>query len=164
MMKEKLFALLAVILLLAGCNNEDDVLEIFTGKAWKLTYISTEKSHEQYNFWSNDQESEESFKALKESGTFTVSFEGTDLNGAIGGTFNAKAITATVNGQWNANGENHEMQTSNTKVSSSEKDKLAQAFITGLQNATRYEGDNSNLYIYYEDKDGSIKRMNFKAQ
>ena len=76
----------------------------------------------------------------------------------------SKDITATVNGQWNANGENHEMQTSNTKVSSSEKDKLAQAFITGLQNATRYEGDNSNLYIYYEDKDGSIKRMNFKAQ
>lgn len=163
-MKEKLFALLAVILLLAGCNNEDDVLEIFTGKTWKLTYISSENSYTQYNFWSSDQESEQSFSALAQSGTFTVTFEGADLNGTIGGSFNAKAITATINGQWSANGESHKMQTTDTTVSYSEKDKLALAFITGLQNATRYEGDSSNLYIYYEDQDGSTKRLNFKAQ
>lgn len=163
-MRYKLLALLATILLLAGCNKEDDVLEIFTGKTWKLTYISTENSHEQYDFWSNSQESEQSFSALKQPGNFTVTFEGTNLNQTIGGTFNAKAINANIDGQWNANGESHEMHTSNTKVSYSEKDKLAQAFVTGLQNATRYDGDNNNLFIYYEDKDGTVKRMNLKAQ
>ena len=87
-----------------------------------------------------------------------------DLNGITGGTFNAKGIKATINGQWNANGESHEMQTSSIQISSTETDKLAQAFITGFQNVIRYDGDSSNLYIYYEDKDKSIKRMNFKAQ
>lgn len=164
MMKNKLFALLAAVLLLAGCNNEDDVLEIFTGKTWKLTYISAENSHEQYNFWNNDKESEQSFSALKQEGTFTVTFEGTNLNNVVGGTFNAKGINATIDGEWNANGESHEMSTAKTHVSISEKDKLAQAFVTGLQNAIRYGGDDSNLYIYYEDKDGTVKRMNFKAQ
>ena len=23
-----------------GCNNEDDVIEIFTGKTWKMTFIA----------------------------------------------------------------------------------------------------------------------------
>lgn len=110
-MKYKLFALLAAILLLAGCNNEDDVLEIFTGKTWKLTYIAAENSHEQYNFWSNDKESEQSFSALKQEGTFIVTFEGTNLNNAVGGTFNAKGINATIDGEWNANGGSHEMST-----------------------------------------------------
>lgn len=163
-MKYRLFTLLTAILLLTSCNTEDDVMEIFIGKTWKLTYISTENSHTQYNFWNNDQESEQSFNALKQSDTFTVTFEGTDLNGITGGTFNAKGIKATINGQWNANGESHEMQTSSIQISSTETDKLAQAFITGFQNVIRYDGDSSNLYIYYEDKDKSIKRMNFKAQ
>lgn len=163
-MKYRLFTLLTVILLLNSCNTEDDVLEIFIGKTWKLTYISTENSHAQYNFWNNDQESELSFNALRQSDTFIVVFEGTDLNGMTSGTFNAKGIRATISGQWNANGESHEMQTGNTQINNSETDKLAQAFITGFQNVIRYDGDAGNLYIYYEDNNKSIKRMNFKAQ
>ena len=65
-MKYRLFTLLTAILLLTSCNTEDDVMEIFIGKTWKLTYISTENSHTQYNFWNNDQESEQSFNALKQ--------------------------------------------------------------------------------------------------
>lgn len=163
-MKYRLFTLLTAILLLTNCNTEDDVMEIFIGKTWKLTYISTENSHTQYNFWNNDQESEQSFNALKQSDTFIVTFEGTDLNGITGGTFKANGINASIHGQWNANGESHEMRTSETQISRTETDKLAQAFITGFQNVIRYDGDSSNLYIYYEDKDKSIKRMNFKAQ
>lgn len=163
-MKYRLFTLLTAILLLTSCNTEDDVMEIFIGKTWKLTYISTENSHTQYNFWNNDQESEQSFNALKQSDTFIVTFEGTDLNGITGGTFKANGINASIHGQWNANGESHEMRTSETQISRTETDKLAQAFITGFQNVIRYDGDSSNLYIYYEDKDKSIKRMNFKAQ
>ena len=163
-MKYRLFTLLTAILLLTSCNTEDDVMEIFIGKTWKLTYISTENSHTQYNFWNNDQESEQSFNALKQSDTFTVTFEGTDLNGITGGAFKANGINASIYGQWNANGESHEMQTSSIQISSTETDKLAQAFITGFQNVIRYDGDSSNLYIYYEDNDKSIKRMNFKAQ
>jgi len=32
----------------------DDVAGIFTGKTWKLTYITVKDSHQMFNFWGND--------------------------------------------------------------------------------------------------------------
>lgn len=151
------------LLLLTGCTTEDDVLEIFVGKAWKLTYISTENGHMQFDFWGSG-DSSQSMEALKLSHTFIVSFEGSEINAVTGGTFNATAITATINGNWNADGKNKEMTTSSVRVSYAESDPLAQAFIRGLQNAIRYGGDSQNLYIYYKDNDNSIKRINLRAQ
>ena len=153
---------LLVLLLFAGCNMEDDVLEIFSGKTWKLTYISTENSNKQFDFWGSG-DSSQSMEALKQTNTFTITFEGSEINAITGGTFNATAITATVNGQWNADGKSQEMTTSNVQVSYAESDPLAIAFVRGLQNAVRYGGDSSNLYIYYKDNDNSIKRLNLIA-
>ena len=102
--------------------------------------------------------------ALKQTNTFTVSFEGSEINATTGGTFNATAITATINGQWNANGESKKMTTSDVRVSYAESDPLAIAFVRGLQNAIRYGGDSKNLYIYYKDNDNSIKRLNLIAK
>lgn len=154
---------LLTITLLTGCNTEDDVLEIFLGKTWKLTYISTENSNKQFDFWGSG-DSSSSMDALRQSHTFTVNFEGSEINAVTGGTFNATAISASINGQWNANGESKEMATSNVQVSYAEQDPLAIAFVRGLQNAVRYGGDSQNLYIYYKDNDNSIKRINLKAQ
>ncbi len=154
---------LLTFFLLAGCSTEDDVLEIFLGKTWKLTYISTENGHKQFDFWGSS-DSSQSMEALGQPNNFIVTFEGSEINATTGGTFNARAITATVNGQWNANGNNQEMTTSNVQVSYAERDPLAIAFVRGLQNAVRYGGDSQNLYIYYKDNDNSIKRINLKAQ
>ena len=154
---------LLTLVVLAGCNTEDDVLEIFSGKTWKLTYISTENGHKQFDLWGSG-DSSQSMEALKQTNTFTVSFEGSEINGNTGGSFNATVISATVNGQWNANGASKEMTTSDVRVSYAEKDPLAIAFVRGLQNAVRYGGDSNNLYIYYKDNDNSIKRLNLRAQ
>ena len=35
-----LFCLTLVIPFLSGCNDTDDVQKIFTGKTWKMTYIT----------------------------------------------------------------------------------------------------------------------------
>ena len=35
--------LLAILLGFSACNNEDDVMEIFNNKTWKLSRIATEK-------------------------------------------------------------------------------------------------------------------------
>ena len=70
-----------------------------------------------------------------------------------------KGISGVINGKWTANSETREMSTSGTSVSNSESDVLAAAFIQGLNNAIRYEGDENNLFIYYKDKDGSVKFM-----
>ena len=154
---------LLTLFLLAGCSTEDDVLEIFVGKTWKLTYISTENGHKQFDLWGSG-DSSQSMEALGQANNFIVTFEGSEINATTGGTFNARAITATVSGQWNANGSNREMTTSNVQVSYAENDPLAVAFVRGLQNAVRYGGDSKNLYIYYKDNDNSIKRINLIAK
>ena len=42
-LKHYIYMLLVTALpVLCGCNNEDDVVEIFTGKTWKLSKISAE--------------------------------------------------------------------------------------------------------------------------
>lgn len=153
-----------ILITLMGCNTEDDVLEIFLGKTWKLTYIATEDSHAPFDFWGDGKSGEHYAEALEGENAFILNFEGTDFNGTTGGTFNARALTATINGNWNANGDSKDMTTNNVEVSHSESNALAQAFIRGLQNAIRYGGDSSNLYIYYEDNDNTIKRMNFIAR
>lgn len=54
-MKEKIkktigcsLMLLAILLGFSACNNEDDVMEIFNNKTWKLSRIATEKGKEQF--------------------------------------------------------------------------------------------------------------------
>ena len=38
----------SMLLGLGACNNEDDVMEIFNNKTWKLVRIATEKGKEQF--------------------------------------------------------------------------------------------------------------------
>ena len=160
-----LLGLLMLSALLSSCNNEDDVMDIFVGKTWKLTYISTENSNQMYDFWGdNEQARKNSTNALAREGTFILNFEGSELNNTTGGTFNATGISATISGRWNANGETRDLSTSNVTRNRSENDALANAFYTGLVKAFRYEGDENNLYIYYTDNDNSVKRLNLKAQ
>lgn len=145
-----------------GCNNEDDVIEIFTGKTWKMTFIAAEGSNKQFDFWGgNETQRENSMNALAQSGNFTLEFVGTDLSTTTGGTFNGRGVRSTVSGSWTANGASHDLVLSNVKATSNETDALAKAFVTGLQNAYRYTGDNQNLYIYYKEN-GNVKFMAFR--
>lgn len=147
-----------------SCNNKDDVESIFTEKKWNLSFIASEGSYKQYNFWGGEMNGSNvkftnSMNALKNTGNFFVEFTGSIDNLTISGTFSGKGISGVINGKWSANAETREMSTSGTTVSNSESDALAAAFIYGLQNAIRYEGDENNLFIYYKDKDASVKFM-----
>ena len=50
----------SMLLGLGACNNEDDVMEIFNNKTWKLVRIATEKGKEQFyqGLWSNESKEE----------------------------------------------------------------------------------------------------------
>ena len=51
-MKYKYLLLLLLMLpFVSGCNDSDDVNGIFTGKVWKLTYITKKNEHKPYDFW-----------------------------------------------------------------------------------------------------------------
>ena len=47
--------LLFLPFLLVACNTEDDVMEIFTGRTWKLVRITDESSQNQFDFWNGDE-------------------------------------------------------------------------------------------------------------
>lgn len=52
-MKRSIFQIVGLLLLLplfSGCNDSDDVAAIFTGKTWKLNYITVDGGHEMFGF------------------------------------------------------------------------------------------------------------------
>lgn len=161
MRKEKrnryIYGILLTILMLptlSGCNEKDDVIAIFTGKTWKLTYIAVKGDEgKMYDFWgTNTAAYKSSMDALKNDANFIVNFEGSDVNGTATGTFSGRATSATINGQWTADGVQKTLKPSNVKVSGNDRDTfLGKAFLNGLKTATRYEGDTDNLFIYYEE-------------
>ena len=158
--------LVTALHVLCGCNNEDDVVEIFTGKTWKLSKISAEGTNIQFNYWPNDNANGDAFKQsmdlLRGSGNFTITFSGGEINGITGGTFNGRGVNATFSGKWQADGATHEMSME-TNVSGMESNVLSKAFISGLQNVIRYEGDANNLFIYFKDGK-NVKYMGFTPQ
>ena len=46
----KVLGLLLLLPMFSGCNDTDDVAGIFTGKTWKLTYITKANGHGWYKF------------------------------------------------------------------------------------------------------------------
>lgn len=173
-MKEKalkyigcMLLVLSLLPLLSGCNNEDDLMEIFTGKTWKLSRLTNKDSNKQFypGLWNNDNDAmEESLKKLyNQSNTFTVTFEGTELDGElIGSTVTGQGVSTQISGTWEADGKDHSFSVK-IKVNGTESDALAKAFIAGLQNVYKYEGDANSLTLYF--KDGQTTRvMGFTPQ
>jgi len=175
-MKTKLTYLLLLLLLplLGGCDEEDDVLEIFTektwtGKAWKiktwkLTYIALEGQHQMFDFWNEDTNAaQRSLQLLEQGSTFIIEFNGGETADYVGGDFEARAVNRSVTGNWAANGASRELRLTDLHTSGNDTDPLARAFLTGLENTVRYSGDSQNLYIYYEDGQ-TTKCMAFHVQ
>lgn len=165
----QLLAFIFITTSLGGCNNEDDVIDIFTGKTWKLTFIaaaddSNKGDDKQFDFWGGNQTLRaNSMKARAQSGNFILEFVGielTNINGG-GGEFEGHGVLANVSGSWTANGKSNDLVLGSLKFTRNETDVLAKAFVTGLKNAFRYEGDNQNLYIYYTEN-GNVKFMAFR--
>lgn len=153
--------------MMSSCNNEDDVLEIFTGKSWKLSKISAEGTNIQFNYWPNDNAAgdayQSSMKLLKSQSNFTLTFTGGQIGEKISGTFSGKGVQCSFDGQWQADGNNQQLNMSINSSAGSESDPLAKAFINGLKNVIRYEGDAKNLFIYFKEGQ-TTKYMGFTPQ
>lgn len=162
----KLFTLLAVVLTLTACNNKDDVMEIFTGKTWKLTRLTTEGSSNRFlsGLWDNENSYNNSIEKLNSSDNYILNFYGDNQSAElIEPKFNANGINAKItNGTWKADGISKELVLSG-KVTGAETDPLAKEFMKALLLIYKYEGDNRTLTLYY--KDGKINKiMGFIAQ
>ncbi len=155
-MKKNVFQIMGLLLLLpflAGCNESDDIAAIFTGKTWRLNYITEDGKHEMFNFWGSDQTAREnSYKELDEKGNYNIVFEGVaDGNVISNGQIRGNVIKSiALEGKWSANGKNNNFKADVT-TGNVNGDILAKNFIEGLNTATSYEGDtNGNLYLKYK--------------
>lgn len=160
--KWMLSLLIMLLPLISGCNNSDDVESIFTGKTWKLTYITLKDKHEMFNFWGSDSGARtKSIEALRTGGNFSITFNGAVTGDMIRGSLKGRAIKSEFNGDWSANGKTNQFGAS--IGSTSEDDILAKRFMEGLKAANSYNGDERNLYIYYtpEGANGQIFSLVF---
>ena len=97
-------------------------------------------------------------KLYNQKSTFTLNFEGTELDGELmGTTVNGQGINSSVNGTWKADGASGSLSISVKVTGAAESDALAKAFISGLQNVYKYEGDANSLTLYF--KDGPTTRV-----
>lgn len=168
MKKIKIYIQLLLVALLtpalSACEQEDDVVDIFTGKTWYMTYIAVEGQNKMYDFWQGNEDARiQSFKTIT-GDNYTLTFDGADLGNSIGGgTFSGRATSASISGKWNANGENRELQLTIDKAGTDTDKYLGKAFIDGLKSAFKYGGDNKNLYIYYKEGQ-TVKFISFAPQ
>ncbi len=163
----KLMNLMLACLLIAtlqACNNEDDVIEIFTDKTWKLSRLTNEGSSEQFytGLWNSEQERESSWEALQQEGNFTLTFNLADVEGSVIGTCEARGIRASISdASVTADGKDHTLSISG-RITGSETDKLASAFLNALLNVYKYEGDANSMTLYYKDGN-TVRVMGFRA-
>ena len=143
-MKYKYLLLLLLMLpFVSGCNDSDDVNGIFTGKVWKLTYITKKNEHKPYDFWGDKDKYEQSIKNyINKEGAYTIKFEGETTDNVISGKFSGTLLSHSYTGTWSANGESNAFSAS---VKGSENDPLgfSNKFVEGLNRATSYKGNYS---------------------
>lgn len=157
--------LLLLLPLFSGCNDSDDVAAIFTGKTWKLNYITVDGQHEMFGFWENATQKDNSIRELNKNGTYNIVFEGAVEGDIIKGNIRGSITTSsTIEGTWSANAKNNDFQATVTSTGNNGGDTLAKEFFDGLNNATSYEGDKNNLYILYKPKaNAQTFRMVFRV-
>ena len=154
-----LFILLCILPMLCGCNESDDVVRIFTGKTWKLTDVldggtypiigNSYDASSNPGYWSSNEAKEASIKLLETENNFTITFTGVLTNKTISGGISGRAASTSFTGSWSADAESNYFTAKPS--STSDNDALGKAFLNGLNNATSYEGDENNLYIYFKE-------------
>ena len=146
----KVLGLLLLLPMFSGCNDTDDVAGIFTGKTWKLTYITKANGHGWYNFPDIADESNV-MEYINGKKTFMLVFSGSVEDDIIQGTFTGSGAINT-NGTWSANCKNQEFGMKvekGTPIDS--KDRIAEKILEGMRKANSYKGsDSRNLYLYYQ--------------
>lgn len=150
-----LIFLIALLPVLCGCNDSDDVMKIFTGKTWKLTYITKKNDHKPFDFWENPETTRKAQQYIESTaGAFTVTFQGISKENSVKGTLAGQLKLKNLSGNWYADGESQAFSTS--QLSGSEKDEygIANKFMDGLSKAKSYSGNTDNLYLYYKDDAG----------
>lgn len=120
-----IFSLISVFLL-SGCNNEDNVEGIFTGKDWKLAFVDTGEG-----------------RLSAGQNVYLLTF--TEQLFSL-----TTPSSAIISGNWVADGNSRSFVCSNVKISSGSisSDTLAQRVKSYFEKAQSYEGDDNTIKIF----------------
>ena len=148
MMKLRHLAYLLLTLpLLLGCNNADDIDEIFISGTWNVGNFYNGGDWNKLNDGARPTfTKEEDIKALN---ALTVSFlKDGQLQGHI--------ATGPFTGKWAADGDKRTISITNLKYSGNPTGKSKQ-LIDALKKATYYKGDSNYLKLAPEDKKSYVQ-------
>ena len=109
-----LFCLTLVIPFLSGCNDTDDVQKIFTGKTWKMTYITKKNEHSWYKFTDVSEAIYKSYDPINGTKAFKIAFTGSTEDNIIRGEFSGSG-SVTFTGTWQADGKSNEFRITGIK-------------------------------------------------
>lgn len=138
--------------LFSACNDTDDVSKIFLAKTWKMTNVFVSAKNPATDYWETKEDRYASIALMEEEGNCYLTFNGVPDGSNISGTYNGHAISsASIKGNWMANGKNNNFSTSDQVEPTEDMDVLEQVFMWALVNAYKYEGDENNLRIYFYD-------------
>lgn len=143
MKKYIIYILMLLPLLVCGCNQEDDVFEIFSSGQWRVNNYYTDCN------WNNlaYKPGKPVFTTegdLKIVNSYTVIFEkdGTMSGQIDGGTFSAK---------WNADAKDRSFSITDIKATISLSGRNAE-FIDRLENVRYYQGDSKIMQLAPQDR------------
>lgn len=138
-----IFTLILLSIALCGCNQEDDVFEIFASGTWRVNNYYTDCN------WNNLAYKPgtpvfTTVNDLKVINSFTVVFEEDgSMKGEIeGGTFTAR---------WSANPKDRSFSITNISAPTKLTEKN-EAFINRLKNVRYYQGDRNTMQLAPQDK------------
>ena len=120
-MKLLKYILVALPIMLGGCNQEDDIMEIFTSGKWQLInyYIGGN-----WDDWNND---------------LSITFHDD-------GTFEGTLSGGTFSGKWTANPDNRSFSATDIQTSIRTSGKNDE-FVNALKSAKYYKGDSNLLQL-----------------
>ena len=145
-LKHLLYLILALPLFW-GCNNEDNVDEIFASSTWNVGNFYNGGDWNKLNDGARPKYTkEEDFKALN---YLTVTFM---EDGTIQGRMNNGSFTAN----WKANGDDRTISITQLKTTATPSGK-SKELIEALKNAAYYKGDSKVLKLATQDKKSYVQ-------
>ncbi len=150
-----LLSLIVLIPILGGCDNDDSVISIFSGKTWRLARLTTSGSSSPFysDLWESDEDYQTSVSYLSQSSYFYVLFNCTENGDVVTGTVNARGVGGSINNATLTIDKDSRAMSISGSISGEESDQLGKAFLNGLLNVYKYEGDINSLTLYFKDTD-----------
>lgn len=147
---KKLLYIICFLPFLCGCNNEDDINEIFVSGTWNVVNYFTKADWNRRNGEPvYRQDTSDGIESLRVISSFTLVFN-------EDGTFKGTMQNATFEGTWSAEGKDRTILLT-VKGNPNTSSRFNKEFIETLKEAAFYQGDSKVLILGPSDKRSYIQ-------